>query len=279
MTSPTDTPKRSDAELAAELRQSISNARQYGGLDEIAPKAYLLDLIEDAAERLSTPPSQGKVSEEFLANIYVQSWDQHIGRDGAIAILNALDTAKIALTESSGQGTDVVTEQVIRQLDRAVAWIDEGKTYEISVLRGLLFHASSVLRRTSGTDGAEAVRSSIIAWHEEEATAYRTKANGAFQMVMSNTERGKDPAISEVYARDFAVATQCLRIHNESIKAIRAIPLPVSADGRAAVIEECAKVCDGVRNKYIGTTGLATECAHAIRALKAKQPSDTGAGK
>lgn len=30
------------------------------------------------------------ITEEFLAKVYVQSWDQHIGRDGAVAILNAL---------------------------------------------------------------------------------------------------------------------------------------------------------------------------------------------
>lgn len=34
---------------------------------------------------------------ERLANIHVQAWDQHIGRDGATAILNALDAAGLAI--------------------------------------------------------------------------------------------------------------------------------------------------------------------------------------
>lgn len=34
-----------------------------------------------------------KTAQEVIATTYVQSWDQHIGRDGTIAILAALDAA------------------------------------------------------------------------------------------------------------------------------------------------------------------------------------------
>lgn len=81
------------------------------------------------------------------------------------------------------------------------------------------------------------------------------------------------------------------RIPESIAQAIRALPLPVSADGRDAVIEECAAVCDvkarassqsvgtfsadGHRRRAEGQASGAKNCAAAIRRLK----SNTGAGK
>jgi hypothetical protein len=38
-------------------------------------------------------PSPDAAIERMIAETFVQSWDQHIGMDGAIAVLNALDAA------------------------------------------------------------------------------------------------------------------------------------------------------------------------------------------
>lgn len=37
-------------------------------------------------------------TEQVIAEAYVQSWDQHIGQDGAIAVLNALRAAGLTIT-------------------------------------------------------------------------------------------------------------------------------------------------------------------------------------
>lgn len=49
-------------------------------------------------------------AEGIIASTYVQSWDQHIGKDGAIAIMNALDAAgyKIVRKDMTEQMLDRV---------------------------------------------------------------------------------------------------------------------------------------------------------------------------
>ena len=47
-------------------------------------------------------------AEVTIANTFVQSWDQHIGRDGAIAVVNALKDAgyKIVRKDETEQMLD-----------------------------------------------------------------------------------------------------------------------------------------------------------------------------
>jgi hypothetical protein len=41
---------------------------------------------------------------EFLANVFVQRWDQHVGYDGAAAIVLALKRAGLALKKENVDG-------------------------------------------------------------------------------------------------------------------------------------------------------------------------------
>ncbi len=41
-----------------------------------------------------------KTPQEVIAGAFVQSWDQHIGHDGAIAVLNTLGSAGLTVSPS-----------------------------------------------------------------------------------------------------------------------------------------------------------------------------------
>lgn len=47
------------------------------------------------------PPLPHTAIERMIAETFVQSWDQHIGKDGAIAVMNTLDSAGLKIVEQT----------------------------------------------------------------------------------------------------------------------------------------------------------------------------------
>jgi hypothetical protein len=216
----------------------------------------MLRAVRDA--NLSTPPSQGKVERaRSIFNVYCSDYVWSNEREQRI-----LAAISAALTEYSRQGTDRIASEasaILRTLASVPDNADISET-DAKVSVGLL---RRLLASGQGADGAEAMREAAASIYvtTDEFTVWYAKA--AFAPTPINLFRA---AVKEYQRR------------------IRALPLPVSAGG--SVDNTCGCVlCDfdliprDLRN-HVTRAGMVYPCTNRVlRALKSKQPSDTGAGK
>lgn len=240
-TSPTDTPKR----LVEKLREIIADGDRRGASAQIPTSVRLRPLLEQAAdtiERLSTPPSQGKVeiSEDGICWTCKCGWRSTFldlkcpgCGNGQPAIYAAITQA---LTESDGQGTDgaeAMREAAAKAIEEAV--------------------------RNSSKGSFDALGNDV---------GWATGSNN-FQFDESY-HKGHQPVPINFNSLARIIDKNCLRM----AEVVRALPLPVSADGRDAVIEECAQRLYKLRDEYEGTSdnwSAFNFAAQKIAALKSKQ--------
>lgn len=115
-----------------------------------------------------------KTAEQIIAEAFVQGWDQHIGQDGAIAVLNALNHAGLTVTPT----ITAEESELRRNSDRAYVEAMVTAAYEDAakiVDERIAYWRHAEETATTGTGMIKA----FIHELKQNAAAIRARATGA----------------------------------------------------------------------------------------------------